>query len=133
MTSSPQGVPVVIVVDAANVVGSRPDGWWRDRVGATTRLLGRLDGLLGRQADSLGPGVVVGHVIVVVEGQATAVPDVAGIEVVRAPRDGDTTIVDVAAGLDRPAVVVTADRGLRARLDVPTVGPRWLWDLLDAE
>jgi hypothetical protein len=22
-----------LVVDAANVVGSRPDGWWRDRAG----------------------------------------------------------------------------------------------------
>jgi len=75
----------------------------------------------------------VGRVVVVVEGQATAVADIAGVEVVRAPRDGDTTIVEVATGLDQPAVVVTADRGLRARLgDVPAVGPRWLWDLLDA-
>ncbi|MEV1288966.1 hypothetical protein [Micromonospora sp. NPDC049679] len=28
----------LLVVDAANVVGSRPDGWWRDRAGATVRL-----------------------------------------------------------------------------------------------
>jgi 8-oxo-dGTP diphosphatase len=29
---------VTIVVDVANVMGSRPDGWWRDRVGAAIRL-----------------------------------------------------------------------------------------------
>jgi len=31
------------VVDAMNVVGSRPDGWWRDRAGAVERLLARLE------------------------------------------------------------------------------------------
>jgi hypothetical protein len=30
------------IVDASNVIGSRPDGWWRDREGATQRLLGTL-------------------------------------------------------------------------------------------
>ena len=55
------------------------------------------------------------------------------MRVVRAPHDGDTTIVEVAAAAVRPVVVVTADRGLRARLgDVPAVGPRWLLGLLDA-
>jgi hypothetical protein len=29
---------VTIVVDVANVMGSRPDGWWRDRAGAAVRL-----------------------------------------------------------------------------------------------
>jgi len=28
----------VLIVDGANVVGSRPDGWWRDRAGAAHRL-----------------------------------------------------------------------------------------------
>ena len=32
------GHPVTIVVDVANVMGSRPDGWWRDRSGAAVRL-----------------------------------------------------------------------------------------------
>ena len=27
-----------LVVDGANVVGARPDGWWRDRAGAARRL-----------------------------------------------------------------------------------------------
>ncbi|TDC70074.1 hypothetical protein E1193_30120, partial [Micromonospora sp. KC606] len=28
----------LLIVDGANVVGSRPDGWWRDRAGAAARL-----------------------------------------------------------------------------------------------
>ena len=32
----------VLIVDGANVVGSRPDGWWRDRSGAARRLRERL-------------------------------------------------------------------------------------------
>jgi len=32
------GYPATIVVDVANVMGSRPDGWWRDRAGAAVRL-----------------------------------------------------------------------------------------------
>jgi predicted RNA-binding protein with PIN domain len=31
------------VVDAMNVIGSRPDGWWRDRAGAIARLVGQVD------------------------------------------------------------------------------------------
>src|SRR5512141_2871821 len=31
------------LVDGMNVIGSRPDGWWRDRAGAMRRLAGELD------------------------------------------------------------------------------------------
>ena len=31
-----------LVVDAMNVIGTRPDGWWRDRAGASRRLIGAL-------------------------------------------------------------------------------------------
>jgi hypothetical protein len=31
------------VVDAMNVIGSRPDGWWRDRGRAVERLVGQLE------------------------------------------------------------------------------------------
>jgi uncharacterized protein YaiI (UPF0178 family) len=31
------------VVDAMNVIGSRPDGWWRDRAGAIERLGAQLE------------------------------------------------------------------------------------------
>jgi hypothetical protein len=39
------GIVTRWLVDASNVIGSRPDGWWRDRDGATRRLLERLDAL----------------------------------------------------------------------------------------
>ena len=35
-------VATVLIIDGANVVGSRPDGWWRDRAGAAARPHGRL-------------------------------------------------------------------------------------------
>ncbi|WP_380165188.1 hypothetical protein [Jannaschia sp. R86511] len=119
--------PDVLVVDVANVVGSRPDGWWRDRVGATQRLLGRL------AAADLGP------VVAVVEGRARAVSDVPGLHLVRAPGSGDDEVVEQAVRLvagrsgDGPGcTVVTADRGLRARLPdgVTVVGPGHLLDRL---
>ncbi|MDQ5807303.1 MAG: NYN domain-containing protein [Actinomycetota bacterium] len=31
------------LVDGNNVMGSRPDGWWRDRAGAMQRLVNQLD------------------------------------------------------------------------------------------
>ena len=31
------------IVDGNNVMGSRPDGWWRDRRGAQRRLVARLE------------------------------------------------------------------------------------------
>src|SRR5689334_29929 len=72
----------VLVVDAANVVGSRPDGWWRDRHGATLRL-----------RDALVPLTQAYQIILVVEGKARGVPPTADIEVVAAPGAGDDEIV----------------------------------------
>jgi hypothetical protein len=133
---------VVLVVDVANVVGSRPDGWWRDRAGATARLLDQLVPLAA--GDVLvtppdGDEVRIERLIAVVEGQASRVTAPPGVDVVRATRDGDTTIVEVVTQLraaGTPTLVVTADRGLRARLPggagaaVSVAGPRWLRDLL---
>ncbi|HKE51456.1 MAG TPA: NTP pyrophosphohydrolase [Actinomycetes bacterium] len=106
----------VLVVDAANVIGSVPDGWWRDRAGAVRRLR---DSLGSVAADGLPglPGPV--EVVLVVEGAARAVEPVSGVSVVAAPRsgDGDDAIVRVVA--DRraePVYVVTADRKLRERV-----------------
>ncbi|MFI7540627.1 hypothetical protein [Actinoplanes sp. NPDC049599] len=105
----------LLVVDAANVLGSKPDGWWRDRAGATARLR---DGLAGLPTTGLAdlPGPV--EVVLVVEGRARAVPSVEGVRVVPAAGSGDDTIVALVAaeGADRRVAVVTADRGLRARV-----------------
>jgi hypothetical protein len=130
------GTPIVVVVDVANVMGSRPDGWWRDRAGAATALLAGMPELVGRVVEGPdGEPVCIERIVAVVEGAAKAADAPDGIEVVRAPADGDTTIVAVAAEAgtaDARVVVVTADRGLRARLDPATAvaGPGWLNALL---
>jgi predicted RNA-binding protein with PIN domain len=41
------------LVDGMNVVGSRPDGWWRDRVGAMRRLVGELEAFAGETGDEV--------------------------------------------------------------------------------
>jgi 8-oxo-dGTP pyrophosphatase MutT (NUDIX family) len=139
---------VHLLVDAANVVGSRPDGWWRDRAGATTRLLGRLaqlarDGIVAAELPTTSAKLtrVLPRVTVVVEGAARAatVPDGAtagwwwpAVDVVPAPGVGDDTIV--AEALRHPGtLVITADRGLRGRLPdtAAAIGPSWLWRQLE--
>lgn len=130
-------VPMELVVDLANVMGSRPDGWWHDRAAAAGRLLAPLGLLAG--AEVTGPDarpVRLTRVFAVVEGRARAVPGVPGVELVRAPRDGDEAVVrtceEVLTAGRRP-LAVTADRGLRARLPggSAVAGPGWLRELLD--
>ena len=45
--------PVTMIIDGANVVGSRPDGWWRDRAGAAVRLRDELAPLVGNGITAL--------------------------------------------------------------------------------
>ncbi|WP_328852647.1 hypothetical protein OG994_07595 [Micromonospora globbae] len=122
--------PPLLIVDAANVVGSRPDGWWRDRAGATARLRDSLAGVAeaGLPPD-LPPPV---EVVLVVEGRAREVPAVPGVGVVAASGSGDDAVVDlVSAAPRRRRVVVTADRELRERVTArgaEVYGPRWLRD-----
>ncbi|MEU2613419.1 hypothetical protein ABZ570_17815 [Micromonospora sp. NPDC007271] len=121
----------LLIVDGANVVGSRPDGWWRDRAGAAARLRDALVPLAGTGVPPELPPPV--EVVLVVEGAARNVPAVPGVGVVAAPGSGDDTMVElVAAAAPRRRVVVTADRELRARvgaLGAEVHGPRWLpWD-----
>ncbi|MEU3312635.1 NTP pyrophosphohydrolase [Streptomyces sp. NPDC048387] len=107
----------VLIVDAANVVGSVPDGWWRDRKGAAERLRDRLAAREGGE-----------EVILVVEGAARGVESVPGVRVESAPGSGDDLIVRLAAAhADRPCTVVTADRALRERVQAygaTCAGPR---------
>ena len=124
----------VLLVDVANVVGARPDGWWRDRAGATTRLLARLALLRGRTVTGpAGAPLECSGVVAVVEGRARDVPEPAGVRLVRAPGSGDDALVECAADLTGPVLVITADRGLRARLRAGTTvaGPGWLLGVLD--
>ena len=104
-----------LVVDAMNVIGSRPTGWWRDRDGAVRDLVARLRLL----AD------VAQHVVVVVDGRPVAdLPesDPGGVAVHYARRPGpdaaDDRIVELVDSDPDPAdlLVVTSDRDLRERV-----------------
>src|SRR5215213_8150012 len=98
----------LLVVDGANVVGSVPDGWWRDRAGAAVRLRDRLLSITSAGLADL-PGPV--EVVLVVEGKARDIPAIAGVRLERAAGSGDDAIVALVAdaGPDRRVVVVTAD------------------------
>ncbi|MEU6159135.1 NTP pyrophosphohydrolase [Streptomyces sp. NPDC047130] len=114
---------LLVIVDAANVVGSVPDGWWRDRRGAAERLRDRL------AAEGLPAVEGPVEIVLVVEGAARGVESVPGVRVESAGGSGDDRIVELVAGV-RPArecLVVTADRGLRLRvtaLGARVTGPR---------
>jgi 8-oxo-dGTP diphosphatase len=147
LRSAPPGA--VLVVDGANVVGARGrgDGWWRDRAGAARRLRDALAGLgtTGIAAADLPPGLPAGgldallpRIVLIVEGAARPVatdPPRAAVEVLSADGSGDDAIVAAAAAAAaRPVLVVSADRGLAARVaaaGATTVGPSWLLSLLD--
>jgi predicted RNA-binding protein with PIN domain len=119
----------VLIIDGANVVGARPDGWWKDRAGAAQRLH---DALL--VADVPGDQIVL-----VLEGAAKggvrAGTD-AHLVTVHAPKDGDSTILAQArraAERGDQVTVVTADRALAANLagvGALVLGPTWLLDQL---
>jgi hypothetical protein len=144
------GHMTTIVVDVANVMGSRPDGWWRDRAGAAVRLHAEIVRLAasgraippdepGPAAESETPGFVL-----VLEGAARAAvapSEVAGTEpvrpgevrIVQARGSGDDAIATVVRELPGRRVVVTADRELRDRCvaaGAEILGPRWLLGLL---
>jgi hypothetical protein len=115
----------VLIVDGANVVGSRPTGWWRDRAGAAERLHRAI------AAADLGYDMFV----LVLEGEAKRGHPVGRegtIHTVHAPGSGDDAIVDQvrARSMDGDdVVVVTADRVLRERVGAAggsSVGPSWL-------
>lgn len=127
----------MVVVDVANVMGARADGWWRDRAGAALRLCREVEELAARGV----PGLEVAWFVLVLEGRARdaaarlGVPD-HGVRVITAPGSGDDSIVTEVASLaaaGASCLVVTADRELRRRCEVNgarVVGPSWLLGLV---
>ncbi len=144
--------PLALIVDAANVMGSRPDGWWRDRAGAARRLRDQLAGLAADGMPALPEAMRAPalerwfpEIVMVVEGAARSVaaahaagsrdadppagsPD-GRVRVVAAPGSGDDTIAELARDLPGRRLVVTADRQLRERCTAAgasVTGPGWL-------
>ena len=113
-----------LIVDAANVVGSRPDGWWKDRPGAARRLHHQL----------LGADLPYDDAVLVLEGPAKGGVKAGRdghVRTVHARGAGDETIVEQArvAAQQGRTVVVTADRMLQARVGgvgAQALSPSWL-------
>lgn len=129
-----------VLVDAANVVGSRPDGWWRDRAGANARLVSSLDALASTTVPASFLGLAGTHWWpswhVVVEGAARGVAGTDRVQVHPAPGSGDDTLVARALSLAHEGFTVcavTADRELITRLrqaGAAIASPRKLLNLL---
>lgn len=141
-----------VVVDGANVVGSVPDGWWKDRAGAAARLRDRLAGLavpadeLGLEGDAWYP-----EVSLVVEGRARDIAEDTAegpmaearaadpvLSVVRAEAAGDDAIVaevERRVASAQRVLAVTSDRELRERVEAAGAAQvrssGWLLGLLD--
>jgi predicted RNA-binding protein with PIN domain len=119
------GTRTVLVVDGANVVGARPDGWWKDRAGAALRLHEQL----------MTADVPQEVVVLVLEGAAKGGVRPgrdAHVRTVHAPGSGDDTIVTevrTASEAGSRVSVVTADRILMGRVErygATVMSPTWL-------
>jgi predicted RNA-binding protein with PIN domain len=101
-----------LIVDGMNVVGSRPDGWWRDRRGAMRSLAQRLGAYAAAEGD---------HVTLVVDGRPFEI-EAPSVEVVFAPAPGrdaaDDEIVRLVGADSAPdeLTIVTSDRTLAERV-----------------
>jgi len=110
--------PIRWLVDGMNVIGSRPDGWWRDRTGAMRRLTRELDAFAAATGDP---------VTVVFDGRAREV-EAGRVDVRFARRRGpdaaDDDIAEIAAGDDDPGAlrVVTSDARLAGRVRAAGAG-----------
>lgn len=119
----------MLVVDAANVVGSRPDGWWKDRASAARRLHESL--LIGDTPHD--------EIVLVLEGGAKGGVRAGRdqhVRTVHAPKDGDSEIerqTKAAVDAGGRVTVITADAFLRARVQgmgALVMSPSWLLDQL---
>jgi predicted RNA-binding protein with PIN domain len=101
------------IIDGMNVIGSRPDGWWKDRGGAMAALVDRLDRWASLQGDD---------VTVVFERPPTTAISSSVIEVAYAPKaaanSADDEIVRLVQADARPheIQVVTSDKELVGRV-----------------
>ena len=116
----------MLVVDGANVVGARPDGWWKDRAGAAARLH---DALLARRRPARTRSCWCSRAR---PSRASGPAGPASLRVVHASKDGDSEIrrqALLASEAGHEVTVVTADRALAANVAPAQVcRPTWLLD-----
>jgi predicted RNA-binding protein with PIN domain len=105
---------MTLIVDGNNVIGSRPDGWWRDRAAATRRLVLQLAAWAAETGET---------VTVVFDGAPLDdlnAPDAVEVRFAgHSDRDAaDDVIAELVADDRRPErlSVVTSDAGLVARV-----------------
>jgi predicted RNA-binding protein with PIN domain len=124
-----------LLVDAMNVIGSRPTGWWRDRDGAVRMLLAKLQRLTTMRAVEISVFVDGRPLHDVPEGVHEHV------EVLYARRSGanaaDDRVVECVRAHEDPGslTVVTSDRALAGRAKAGgamVLGASWLLNELDA-
>ncbi len=121
----------MLLIDAANVIGSRPTGWWRDRSGAARSFVDQVRA-------AVASGRIDDAVVVVLEGRAregVSIGVADGVAVLHANGSGDDKLVAVVEDASDAALVtlVSADRELRRRaeaLGAGVVGPGWLLERL---
>lgn len=138
-----------VIVDAANVVGAVPDGWWKDRRGATERLRDRIEAFAAadhavrpafQEIDaSLGLTAVYPDWVFVTESTARGTDSTPHVHAIDAENSGDDTIVAEAqarAAAGAFVLVVTSDAELKIRVKTAgaegTRGSKKLLKLLDA-
>ena len=135
----------VVVVDVANVMGARADGWWHDRAGAALRLCREVIALAGRGDETAAAWVLVlegqaREAVALLESETSLAEDTvppgdwvpptadeepapdatAPVRIVSAPGSGDDAVVGAVAetvARDESCLVVTADRELRQRCE----------------
>jgi predicted RNA-binding protein with PIN domain len=123
-----------LVVDGMNVIGSRPDGWWRDRDAAARRLLGRLQLLVARGEIEVTLVLDGASSRLLGEGMHDGVPVLFARDAGVATAD-DRIVALLRGGAHEDTQVVTSDRALQARvreLGATVSSPRALLARLDA-
>ena len=120
----------MLLIDAANVIGSCPTGWWRDRPGAARAFVERVRA-------TVEAGRIAEPVVVVLEGAARGGVEAGvanGVTVVHASGSGDDTLLEVAGDAASQVTLVSADRALCQQamdLGADVERPGWLIHLLD--